>query len=102
MKFQKSTLKIYEVLLLNIGRDIIFESLINKAEVGRTSGFKTVEHLIKTEITAERRNGRKRWVVLRLDRDSLGFKLFIDFRKFKELDKGVKFAVNLFIESIMD
>ena len=102
MKFQKSTLKIYEVLLLNIGRDIIIESLINKAAVGRTSGFKAVEHLIKIGIVDERRNGRQRGVVLRLDRASLGFKLFLDSLKFKELDKGIKFAVNLFIESIMD
>src|SRR3989344_9227762 len=102
MKFQKSTLKIYEVLLLNIGRDIIIESLINKAAVGRTSGFKAVEHLIKIGIVDEKRNGRQRGVVLRLDRASLGFKLFLDSLKFKELDRGIKFAVNLFIELIMN
>ncbi len=101
MKFQKSVLKIYESLLLNIEKKMIIEDIINKAAVGRTSGFKAVEHLIKTGIATERKNGRQREVILRLDRASLGFKLFLDSFKFKE-SESIKFAINLFIESIKE
>lgn len=99
MKYQKSMLKIYELLL---DREFIIEDLIKKASVGRTEGFKAIKYLEDKGFANIRMIGRQKQVSLKRDEYSFRFKSFIDSMKFKELDNSLKYSINLFISSIKD
>lgn len=96
--YNKSALKIYEFLMNNLGRGIIVEDLIRLTGVGRTSGFDSVDELVKSGIAVEKRKGRQREISLKIDMQSLSFKLFADSFRFKNLDNNLKFVINLFVE----
>jgi predicted nucleotidyltransferase len=99
MIFQKSMLKIYEFLLLNLNKRLIIEDVIKKSKVGRSAGFKSIKDLILKGIVGEEIKGRQREIFLRLDRFSLAFKKFLDSFKFKNMDEEIKLITNLFIEA---
>ena len=99
MKYQKSMLKIYELLLLN-REPIILEEIIKRASVGRTSGFKAIRWLENKGFIQIKTIGKQKEIKLKRDRYTLNFKTFIDTLKFKELNESLKYNINLFIDNI--
>jgi len=99
MKYQKSMLKIYELLLLN-SKPIIINDIIQRAGVGRTTGFKAINWLNKNGFIEIKEVGKQKEIMLRRDRYTLQLKNFIDSLKFKELDNELKYTINLFVENI--
>ena len=97
MKYQKSMLKIYELLL---SKEFILEDLIKKSSVGRTSGFEAVRWMDEKGFVKISRIGRQKQVSLKKDRYTLQFKSFTDSLRFKELNKNFKYPINLFIDSL--
>ena len=97
MKYQKSMLKIYELLL---SKEFILEDLIKKSSVGRTSGFEAVRWMDEKGFVKISRIGRQKQVSLNKDRYTLQFKSFTDSLRFKELNKNFKYPINLFIDSL--
>ncbi|MBI2106234.1 nucleotidyltransferase domain-containing protein [Candidatus Woesearchaeota archaeon] len=100
MKFQKSILKVYEYLLINLGRSIIAEEIVKGAKVGRSAGFDAINELVKLGIANEELSGKQKKIYLKPEKYSLSFKIFLDSFKFKNLDEEIKLAVKLFIDNI--
>ncbi len=98
MIFNKSLLKIYEVLLFNLDKSMIIEDLIKASRVGRSAGFNAVKELVSLGIVDEKTRGRQREISLRVDRYVLGFKIFLDSFRFKQFDGSLKCSAQLFVE----
>src|SRR3989344_5702565 len=97
MKYQKSMLKIYELLLT---KEFIIEDLIKKASVGRTSCFEAIKWMNNNGFIKIISIGKQKQIILNRDRYTLQFKGFIDSLKFKELNKNLKYSINLFINHL--
>src|SRR3989344_3559974 len=97
MKYQKSMLKIYELLLT---KEFIIEDLIKKASVGRTSCFEAIKWMNNNGFIKIINIGKQKQIILNRDRYTLQFKSFIDSLKFKELNKNLKYSINLFINHL--
>lgn len=98
MKYQKSMLKIYELLLSK--ESFILEDIIKKTSIGRTSGFKAIEWMENNGLINIIKIGRQKQISLRRDRYTLQFKNFIDSLKFKELDESLKYPITLFVNNL--
>ena len=98
MKYQKSMLKIYELLLSK--EFFILEDIIKKTSIGRTAGFKAIEWMKDNGFVNVIKIGRQKQISLRKDRYTLQFKNFIDSLKFKELDESLKYPITLFVNSL--
>ena len=97
MKYQKSMLKIYELLLT---REFIIEDIIKKASVGRTSSFEAIKWMDENGFIKIINIGKQKQISLNKDRYTLQFKSFIDSLKFKELNPNLKYSINLFIDHL--
>lgn len=97
MKYQKSTLKIYEYLLKHSGRHLL-ESIIRETQVGRSSGFEAIHELANKRIIQISQEGRQKYLTLKINPVSLRFKLFLDELTLLSLPEETCFAINLFTE----
>jgi len=97
MKYQKSTLKIYEYLLIH-PQEHLLADLLRETHVGRSAGFEAIKELANKQIIKIEQKGRQKYLSLRANSTSLRFKLFLDELKLIALPRDVRFAVNLFVE----
>lgn len=98
MKYQKSMLKIYELLLSK--EFFIMEDIIKKTSVGRTTGFEAIEWMKDNGLINVIKVGRQKQISLRKDKYTFQFKNFIDSLKFKGLDESLKYPINLFVNNL--
>jgi len=98
MKYQKSMLKIYELLLSK--ESIILEDVIKKSSVGRTSGFKAIKWMEEKGLIKITSIGKQKQIRLIRDKYTLHFKGFLDSLKFKELNNDIKYIMGIFIDNL--
>ncbi|MBI1935478.1 hypothetical protein HYS31_03480 [Candidatus Woesearchaeota archaeon] len=96
MKYQKSILKIYEILVKNSPKEFIIEEIIKEAKVGRTSGFDAIKWLKKNNLISVELIGKQKSVKLLLNDAAVNFKSFLDSFGLKEINKEIQFEINLF------
>jgi len=97
MKYQKSMLKIYELLL---SKEFILEDLIKGASVGRTSGFEAIKWMEKKGFIEIDNIGKQKQIKLRKDKYTLQFANFVNSLKFKDLSDELKYSINLFVDKL--
>lgn len=97
MKYQKSMLKIYEMLVKQPLKEFIIEEIIKSAKVGRTSGFEAIKWLGKNALIKVAQAGKQKSVSLSLNETALNFKFFLDSFELKNLSRDVLFQINLFV-----
>lgn len=97
MKYQKSMLKIYEMLLKHPLREFIIEEIIKETKVGRTSGFDAIKWLESTNLIKVVLTGKQKSIKLVLNETAIYFKLFLDSIELKNLSNGVLLQISLFV-----
>ncbi len=96
MKYQKSMLKIYEMLVKQPLREFIIEELIKVTKVGRTSGFDAIKWLEKKRLIEITTKKKKKSIRLVLNETAINFKFFLDSLEIKNLSSNLLFPINLF------
>lgn len=97
MKYQKSILKIYEMLVKNPLKEFIIEEIIKSAKVGRTAGFEAIKWLEKNALIKVETAGKQKSVTLLVNETALNFKFFLDSFELKNLSRDALFQINLFV-----
>ena len=97
MKYQKSMLKIYEILVRNPLKEFIIEDIIKEAKVGRTSGFDAIRRMEKSKLIKIEAIGKQKSISPIINNTAVNFKLFLDSFEFKNLESGIIFEISLFI-----
>lgn len=97
MKYQKSMLKIYEMLVKQPLKEIITEEIIKGTKVGRTSGFDAIKWLEEKRLIEITPTGKQKSIRLALNETAINFKFFLDSIEIKNLSGGILFEINLFV-----
>src|SRR3989344_3637069 len=104
MKYQKSMLKIYEILVRNPLKEFIIEDIIKEAKVGRTSGFDAIRRMEKSKLIKIEAIGKQKSISQIINNTAVIFKLFLISFYFKNLEseKSLKLTAELLIIGLMD
>jgi len=100
MKYQKSMLKIMDVLFENPYEAKSIEQIIFESNSGRNSSFSAISWLEGNGFVNIQKIGNQKLVKLNLDNYTAQFKYYFDSVKFKILNPFVKLIVKFFVLNI--
>lgn len=102
MKYQKSMMKIMEIILENRNKDNSIESIIKDARTGRNSSFSAINWLNKNGFIDVKQFGNQKKIIPIIDNYTLQHKYYIDSIKFKSLDPYLKTIIEIFVSELFN
>ena len=100
IKYQKSTLKIWNFLLKEPLRKRSMQEIISLTSTGRTAAFRAVSELKEKGIVEVADKGNQKEIRIIPSLQSFSIRLFEDSEAYKSLEKGAKLAIGVFLECL--
>lgn len=99
-KYQKSMLKVWDILIDAMPKKMSIAEIIRTAKIGRTAAFESLGRLEKMGIISVARKGNHSEVSLISSLQGLSLKLVNDSLRYKCLPADAKLAIGLFVDNL--